>query len=128
MAELRKSHRERFRQKIELIHKGSGHPGYLDNISLSGALVRLDDDTGIDAGELCLLRIHLSEEAVPPLEIRSETVHGGSCLVGVRFVDGDVDIGLRLSLLMERTIDNLERPGDHLDRIRGYLADYHGRR
>ena len=125
MTELRKFHRAESSQKIELVHKGRCHPGCLDNISLNGALVHLDDDLGINSGELCLLRVHLEgPPPLPPLEIWSEAVHAGSYLVGIKFVGCEADTGHRLSLLMERMGGEPERLKEDLERIRRYLADY----
>ena len=125
MTELRRFHRAPASQKIELVHKGHCHQGCLDNISLNGALIHLDDDLGINTGELCMLRVHLqAAEPLPPLEIWSEAVHGSPDLVGIKFVGCEDDTSRRLSQLLEQLAGAPEKLESDLERIQGYLAEY----
>lgn len=130
MRELRKFHRVPSAQGIELLHTGRSHLGYLNNISLNGALVLLDGDPGIGTGDHCLLQIPLDQGAapLPPLEISCQVVHGSSGLVGVRFLGCDDDAIGHLLLLVEHLKDEQEKLEQDMERIRGYLADYCGKR
>ena len=129
MREFRKFNRVDVCEKIELVCDGCSYRGYLDNLSVNGALVELDDDTSIAPGQSCILSIYLEEddegEAVPPLQLRSEAVHGYSSLVGMRFLDCDDETRGRLFLLMDRLESEPQRLENDLERIRGYLAEYH---
>ncbi|MBU5638722.1 PilZ domain-containing protein [Geomonas sp. Red69] len=126
MTELRQFYRAPSSKKVELVHHGECLSGILENISFNGALLHLCHSPGLPGGTGCLLRIHLDPdpEPRPPLQIWTEVVHGYDDLLGVKFVDHDVDGSDCIALLMELMREEPDQDRNDLDRIRGYLADY----
>lgn len=126
MTELRQFYRAPSCKNIELVHHGKSLSGSLENISFNGALLHLSQACCLADGTGCLLRIHLDPdpEPRPPLQIWSEVVHGRNELIGVKFVDHDVDGTDCIALLMELMRQEPDQDRDDFDRIRGYLADY----
>ncbi|QWV94710.1 PilZ domain-containing protein [Geomonas oryzisoli] len=126
MTELRQFYRAPSTKKIELVHHGESLSGILENISFNGALLHLRRTTALPGGTGCLLRIHLDADPDlrPPLQIWSEVVHVNDKLLGVKFVDHDVDGSGCIALLMELMREEPDQDQDDVDRIRGYLADY----
>lgn len=130
MTEQRQFYRARSSKRIELVHRGTCHTGSLDNISLNGALVHLTEDPGLAGGEGCMLRIHLEPDPAPrpALQLWTEVVHSSSQLLGLKFVDRDLEGCDCFSLLMELVRDEPDRAGEDLERLRGHLARYCGTR
>lgn len=128
MKELRQFYRAPASQKIELVYQGRSLGGCLENLSLNGALLRLEEPPAIASGAGCLLRIRLapSPASRPPLQLWSEVVHGSCGLLGVKFMDSDAEAVDCLQLLMELMRGNQEPLEATLGRVRGYLADYCG--
>ncbi|HBG08230.1 MAG TPA: hypothetical protein DDY22_22460 [Geobacter sp.] len=127
MRELRRFQRVAFPYRIELACSGRSYQGTLENLSLNGALVELDDRISVPAGQPCTLCIHSEEEAETnsPLQMGAEAIHGSSSLIGMRFAACDDETRGRLLLLVERITSDPDRLEHDLDRIRAYLADYH---
>jgi hypothetical protein len=99
----------------------------MENLSMNGALVNLDVDITVLAGDSCHLYIRPAGEGkdAPPLHLGSVVVHGNSSLVGLRFIAGDYDTKNRLWLLMQRMMKGSEKIKDEMERIRDYLDNYH---
>lgn len=112
----------------ELLAGESRHTGCLENISLNGALLRLDAAASFAAGEQCLLQLQMDEEPLPPLQIPCEVVHGCDRLLGVKFLGSEEDASRRLLSLMKLMSDTRQNGGEYLERIRAYLAEYCGPR
>lgn len=126
MTELRQFYRAPSSKKVELVHHGQSLTGILENISFNGALLQLGHAAAIAGGTGCLLRIQLDPDPAirPPLQIWTEVVHVNDALLGVKFVDHDVDGSGCIALLMELMREEPDQDRDEVDRIRGYLADY----
>ncbi|MBJ6752465.1 PilZ domain-containing protein [Geomonas anaerohicana] len=126
MTELRQFYRAPSSKAVELVHHGECLTGILENISFNGALLHLRRPAPLSGGTGCLLRIHLDPdpELRPPLQIWTEVVHASDRLLGVKFVDHDVDGSDCIALLMELMREEPDQDRDEMDRIRGYLADY----
>lgn len=126
MREQRNFPRMPFPCRIELLYCGRSYPGQIENLSMNGALVQLDDDLSVPVGHLCVLCLDLvgDGETMAPLHLGAEAIHGAPNLVGIRFVACDDEIRRRLLLLMERLQSEPDRLEHDLDRIQGYLCDY----
>lgn len=127
MKELRGFDRIAFSCRVELVHQGSSHQGSLENISMNGALLHLDEEAEIPAGRICLVRFQpAAEQPLPPLQLWAEAVHGSSTLFGVKFVGCDAETEISLLELMQRLRSEAKTARDSLERIREYLEQYHG--
>ncbi|WP_224982965.1 PilZ domain-containing protein [Geomonas agri] len=126
MTELRQFYRAPSSKRVELVHHGECLTGSLENISFNGALLHLRHAAALPGGTGCLLRIHLDPDPNfrPPLQIWTEVVHVNDELLGVKFVDHDVDGSGCITILMELMREEPDQDQDNVDRIRGYLADY----
>ena len=125
MKEMRQFPRLDVPHQIELIYCDRCYRGRLENLSVNGALVQLQDLVEIPTGRGCELRIDLSSEGEgsSPLLLGAETIHGAPPLVGMRFTRCDQDLSI-LELLVQLLAAQPDRLGHDLARIRGYLADY----
>lgn len=127
MSELRGFDRIAFSCRVDLIHQGSSHQGSLENISLNGALLRLDQEPDIPAGRICLVRFQPAQDgSLPPLQLWAEAIHGSSTLLGLKFVGCDADTEMSLLQLMQRLRAEADTSGDSLERIRQCLSQYQG--
>ena len=126
MTELRQYYRAPSSKKVELVYRGQSYPGALENISFNGALLHLSHPPALSGGAGCLLRIHLDPNPQPraPLQIWSEVVHDSRGMIGVKFVDHDVDGSDCIALLVELIREEPGQNADELDRIRGYISAY----
>lgn len=88
MPTKRKFVRVRCRIKSSLEHKGRLVNGHVENLSVSGALLRLHESILARPGEMCRLSLYLCDEKAP-LRIRTELIHVGFSLAGLRFLDMD---------------------------------------
>jgi len=124
MKEMRKFPRTPLPHRIELLHRDRRYQGHLENLSVNGALVRLDDLVDLSTGQGCTLCIDLaSEEDAPPLRLGAETIHGSSPLIGLRFTGCDDHAGT-LEQLVQLLAAQPDRLNYDLERIRSYLSDY----
>ncbi|ACH39952.1 PilZ domain protein [Citrifermentans bemidjiense Bem] len=113
---------------VELLAGESRHTGCLENISLNGALLRLDAAVSFAAGDNCVLQFQVDEKPLPPLQIACEVVHGCDELLGVKFLESKEDAERRLLFLMKLMSDTPQNGDEYLERIRAYLAEYCGPR
>lgn len=82
MKELRSFDRTDCSCRVELVHQGNRLRGYVENISVSGALLHLEKESGIAPGSVCLLRFHpAKEQSLPPWELWAEAIHCSFCLL-----------------------------------------------
>ena len=125
MKELRGFDRVDFSCRVELVHQGTCRQGCLENISMNGALLHLEEEADIPAGRICLVRLQPGkEQSLPPLQLWAEAVHGSSTLFGVKFVGYDAETEISLLQLMQRLRAQAKTARDSLERIRQYLAQY----
>lgn len=128
MNDSRQFYRAPSSHSVELLAGESRHTGCLENISLNGALLRLDAAPLFAAGDRCLLQLQVDEEPLPPLQIACEVVHGCDQLLGVKFLGSEEDAERRLLSLMKLMSDTRQNGDEYLERIRAYLAEYCGPR
>lgn len=102
--------------------------GCLENISLNGALLRLDDISPFAVGDRCALQLQVDEAPLSPLRIASEVVHGCDRLLGVKFLGSEEDAERRLPSLIKLMSDTRQNGDEDLERIRACLAAYCGPR
>ena len=125
MKEMRKFPRIALPHRIELLYRDRCYQGHLENLSVNGALVRLDDRVELPTGQGCMLCIDLASEGeAPPLRLGAETIHGSSALIGLRFTGCDDQTSSSLELLVQLLAAQPDRLNYDLERIRGYLSDY----
>ncbi|GAW67040.1 pilus biosynthesis protein PilZ [Geoanaerobacter pelophilus] len=111
-----------------MLVRGDCHKGCMENVSLNGALLHLDDLSPLAVGEACVLQLQVDEAPLPPLRIDCEVVHGCECLVGVKFLGSAEEAERRLPSLIKLMSDPRQGGDEYLERIRGYLADFCGAR
>ncbi len=123
MFKRRQFHRVRFVAKSELRQHDTIYQGHLENISLNGALVRLNKDTMVPLdGEYVLTIFPEGEDT--PLRLASEIIYANCALVGFKFVSHDTDNRARLYHLLEELTTEPDNLRSELERIRGYFTDY----
>ena len=127
MSELRRFHRVELSHRIELVYRDRSYHGHLNNLSQNGALLRLDDDLNLPAGQPCLLRIYPENtgQSRPPWQLWSEAIHGHAGLIGLRFASCDDDTRIKLAQLVDQIPCESEGLRHGLERIRRYLDDFH---
>jgi len=101
MIDKRQFHRVQLLPKTILSNNDSTYPGHLENISMTGALIRLDDGNFLPEGrEYGLTVIIAGEDA--PLQLTVEIVYVSFAMAGIKFVSFKADSGARLAKLIER--------------------------
>ncbi len=127
MKELRSFDRTDCSCRVELVHQGNRLRGYVENISVSGALLHLEKESGIAPGSVCLLRFHpAKEQSLPPWELWAEAIHCSFCLIGVKFAGCDSRGEDIPTLLVQLLRGKTGTAGDALERIKDRLARYRG--
>lgn len=109
MFKKRKFVRVRCRVKSSLELKGHIVHGHLENVSVSGALLRLHESMLARPGDLCRLSIYPSDEKAP-LRVRAELIHVGFSLAGLRFTEMDEQTKLSLLALLHTIGSDLDMP------------------
>ena len=100
MTERRQFHRAKYSTRIILSQNDIIHHGHLENISKSGALVRLERGTHLPNGGVCDLSIYLDSEEFT-LQFTAELVNSAFGMAGVKFVANDSESKPRLDGLLE---------------------------
>jgi hypothetical protein len=100
MIEKRKFHRVKLSTRIILRQNNILHHGQLENISKSGALVRLEPDTYFSKESEYDVSVYLDGEETP-LHFRAELVNITFGMAGIKFVAYDSETETRLDVLME---------------------------
>jgi hypothetical protein len=116
MIEKRKSHREHLLTRTILSQQDSILHGQLENISMSGALVRLEFGTYLPKGGEYDLTVYLEGEAFP-LQFNVEVVSVAFALAGIKFVSYFDDTETRLSALLRQLSSQPDRATIELERI-----------
>jgi c-di-GMP-binding flagellar brake protein YcgR len=90
MKSARHSSRYACKVSASLRHRGMNCLCQLENISMSGTLVRLKDSTcdPIQKDDECTLTIFKDSEK-PAVQIATRVVHQGFTLVGLKFIESD---------------------------------------
>jgi c-di-GMP-binding flagellar brake protein YcgR len=117
MMERRKFPRVHLSAKSILRHKDTDYRGQLENISLSGALVRLEQCVIVSLGGEYILTIYLDGEDTP-LQLFVEVVCATFSLVGLKFVSCDTETSLRLGQLVHQLSTQPDRAKVELEKIR----------
>ena len=128
MNDSRRFYRAPSSHSVEVLAGESCLAGCLENISLNGALLHLNDPAPFAVGDRCVLQIQLDEAPLPPLQIACEVVHGCGHLLGVKFLGGEEEAERLLPYVMKLASDTRQDGDESLERIRRYLADYCGPR
>src|SRR5689334_16456536 len=108
MIEKRRFHRISLASKCALACNDAIHEGYLENLSLNGALVSFKGSTMVRPGNRGTFTLYVDWHAVPFL-FEVEVVHSGFSLVGLKFLDMDAGTKVRLPELMERLTSEPEK-------------------
>lgn len=100
MKERRKFHRVTFSAKIILSQNDILYHGRLENISKSGALVRLEPGTHLPKENEYTLSVYFDGEDFP-LQFRAELVNITFGMAGIKFVAYDSDTESRFDALLQ---------------------------
>jgi len=99
MLERRQFPRVNLSAKSILRHNAEDYKGQLENISLSGALVRLEQCVIVSTGGEYILKIFIEDEDTA-LQLFVEVVCATFSLVGVKFIDCDAETRTLLNQLV----------------------------
>ena len=100
MSGIRKFHRAKLSTRIILSHNGTRHHGRLENISKSGALIRLEPGTHLQKDGEYDISVYLEGEEIP-LQFSAELVNITFGMAGIKFVAYDSETSTRLDVLLE---------------------------
>ena len=117
MLERRKFPRVQLSAKSILSHNDADFKGQLENISLSGALIRLEKCVIASLGGEYILSINIEGESIP-LRLFVEVVCATFSLVGVKFISCDAESSTRLSHLVSQMSTQSDRAKVELENIR----------
>jgi hypothetical protein len=106
-----------------LSHNDAIIQGQLENISMNGALVRLEHGTFLPQGSEYCLTVHINGEDVP-LQLVAEIVCVSFSMAGIKFVSYEADTKVRLSELMVKLSSDLNMAMAEHERIRRQFANY----
>jgi len=123
MIERRKFPRVKLSAKSMLCLQDANYKGQLENISLSGALVRLEQSIVVPHGGDYSLSIYIENEDAP-LQLIVEVVFSSLSFVGIKFFSCDVTTATRLGKLVEDLTAGAETPDGELSKIRIHLDNY----
>jgi hypothetical protein len=101
MIEKRKFHRVMLSSRTKLSQRNDFHLGQLVNISMNGALVRLELCTYLPKGNEYDLMVYIESENLP-LQFKVEVVSTTFAMAGVKFVSYDGDTKTRLEDLLKK--------------------------
>ena len=119
----RKFPRVRLTAKCVLSYQNVDYEGQLENISISGALVRL---------EQCICAPHSGENKLTiyiegdtsPLQLNIEVVCTSFTLTGIKFVSCDAESATRLGQLVEKSASEADMQETEREKIQLYLSNY----
>ena len=93
--------RVRFKAKCSLTHNKTNYPGQLENISINGALISLNDGIVIPRDDICSLTVYLEDENTP-LHLVIEVMYCKFTMIGVKFTKKNAETRKRLEDLIDR--------------------------
>jgi PilZ domain len=123
MMEKRKFPRVRLSAKGVLSHDAAVLQGQLENISLTGALIRFEADIVVPKGSENIVTVYIEDEDAP-LRISVEIVCTTHGLTGVKFLSCEAGTEARLRHLVDRLVSEQDSPGSDQDTFRKHLAEY----
>jgi hypothetical protein len=123
MSESRKFPRIRFAAQCVLGCRNADYKGRLENISISGALVRLEQCLFPPYGDENTLTVFVDEEA-SPLELAIEVVCTSFTLTGVKFLSCDAGTATRLGKLVENLALKQDVEKTERGKMLLYLSNY----
>jgi len=123
MIEKRKFPRVRLTTKSMLRNKDADYKGQLENISISGALVRLEQCIVVPLGGEYNLTIYIEGQDVP-IRIIVEVVCSTLSLAGIKFVSCGPDSRSRLEQLVRTLTPESESMETKRETIRLHLDNY----
>lgn len=123
VTERRKFPRVRLTAKGILRHRGVDYKGQLENISLCGALVRLEQSIIVSLGGEYVLTIYIDGEETPLLLV-VEVVCATPSFAGLKFVSCDAENCARLERLVCSLMSDQGAWEAGRDAIRLHLINY----
>jgi hypothetical protein len=123
MIEKRSFHRVPFSTKTVLSHNDASHQGQLENISMRGALVRLDHGVYLPQGSKYNVKVYIDGEDTP-LQLNAEVVCFTFAMAGIKFASYKADTEARLTKLMDELSADTDLVRAEHEGVRRRLADY----
>jgi hypothetical protein len=123
MIDKRQFHRVKLSSKTILSSNDSIYQGQLENISMTGALIRLEHGTCLPKGVEYGLTVHVDGENAP-LQLDVEVVCVTFALAGIKFVSFKGDSGARLAKLIERFSSEPDVVMAEQEKVRKLFAGY----
>ena len=123
MIDRRQFHRVQLSSKTILSNNDSNYQGQLENISMTGALVRIEHGTFLPKGSEYGMSVYIDGEDAP-LQLNVEVVCVNFALAGIKFVSFKADSGTRLAKLIERFSSEPDVVMAEHERFRRLFAGY----
>jgi len=123
MIDKRQFHRVKLSSKAILSNNDSIYQGQLQNISITGALVRLEQGSLLSKGSEYGLSITIDGEDAP-LQFTVVVVYVTRSIAGIKFVSFEADSGLRLAKMIEKFSTEPDVVMSEQEKIRRLFADY----
>lgn len=123
MSERRMFPRVRLTAKSFLYLQDANYKGQLQNISISGALISMEERFVVPTGGDYTITIYIEGEDLP-LQLGVEVVCSSLSLVGVKFVSCDDDTATRLGQLIVNLTSGDPALETELDTIKIHLDKY----
>ena len=123
MIDKRQFHRVQLLSNTILSNNDSTYQGHLENISMTGALIRLYHGIVVPQGSEYVLTVIIDGEDAP-LQLNVEIMHVSFTLVGIKIVSFKTDTGTRLAKLIERFSSEPDVVSAEQERIRSLFDRY----
>ena len=121
--EKRKFPRVRLSANSTLSNEDAVYQGYLENISLSGALIRFGQSVDAPLSGEYSLTVYIEDEDVP-LRIIVEVVCATYTLTGIKFLFFEADVEGRLQQLVRKITSEQLRLRRERERFQKYFGDF----
>ena len=123
MIDRRQFHRVKLSSKIILSNSDTIYQGQLENISMIGALVRLEQGTLLSKESEYGLEITIDGEDVP-LQLTVVVTNVTFSMSGIKFVSFKAETGIRLAKMIETFSSEPDVVMAEQEKIRRQFADY----
>jgi hypothetical protein len=123
MIDKRQFQRVQLSSRILLSTNDSIYQGQLENISMAGALIRLDHDTCLSNGSTFGLTVTIDGEDAP-LQVIVDVVFVTFAMAGIKFVSFKADSGIRLAKLIDRFSSEPDVVMAEQEKVRRLFAGY----